>query len=167
MHIIHTHIRIACIHDNINFLVYNRFFFIAYIAPFLQPPPGAPPQNLGQCGYNSCMTPLSINLAIIFGTRLLVSNTVDAVVNWLTYKDKIAAETANVDSKGLTMAEADYILLPYNSLLDNITNYADLAVSYGYMVLFVVALPIAPLLSLITSYVKLKYTMWKQLMVRG
>ncbi len=36
--------------------------------------------NTGECGYNTCMTALAINLGIILGTRL----TVDNFVEWMT-----------------------------------------------------------------------------------
>ena len=111
------------------------------------------------------MTPLFINLAFIFGTNLIVTNTINFITPWVTYKMKKYTETQGIDASLLTPAELDYVLVPYNGLLDGIYNYADLAVQYGFMVLFVVALPISPALSLLNCYVKLKFLMWKQLSV--
>lgn len=112
------------------------------------------------------MQPLSVNLAIIFGTKLTVTNLIDFLYPWVCYKMKKAEETKGVNTEELTVAERDYLLMPYNSMLDGIYLYADRAVEFGFMILFVVALPISPLLSLVNCYIKLKFQMWKQLSVR-
>lgn len=116
------------------------------------------------------MRPLSINLVTIFGTKLTVTNGLSMILPWNDARTKRAAETAKlpegVDASQMTRAEEDYILLEFNGLLDDIFNYADLTIEFGYMILFVVALPIAPMFSLINSYIKLKFVLWKQLSVR-
>lgn len=144
--------------------ILSRFFYIAFIAPYLPPPPHALKQ-MGQCGYSSCMEPLSINVAIVFAFRLLGTNLIDMVTPWALYKYNFYVETKGVDPNKLTEAERNYVMAPYHSLLDNVYNYADLMIQYGYMVLFVVALPISPLLSIFWCYVKLKFLVWKQVNV--
>lgn len=52
---------------------YSSFFFLAFIATNLNPPSDNPNNYIGQCGASNCMEPLSINLAIIYGTITYLS----------------------------------------------------------------------------------------------
>jgi hypothetical protein len=145
---------------------YASFFFLAFIASNLARPDNAPENFLGQCGATNCMEPLSINLAIIFGTRLTLTNVLDVLIPYITYKRKVAAETAGIDSqKELTPAEKDYMLMPYDIRTQSLQNYADTAVQYGFTLLFITALPIASFFSLVNNYVKVKFTAKKLLTV--
>ena len=58
------------------------------------------------------------------------------------------------------------MLLPFDGRLMSITDYADTAIQFGFSVLFVTALPVATCLSLINNYVKVKFSVWKQIGVR-
>ena len=93
---------------------YASFFFIAFIAAYLEEPPGTPSNWVGQCGGPDCMTPLSINLAIIFGTRLTLSNFLDIFIPYMTYKNKLKEETKGIEGKTLTPAEHDFTLIIYD-----------------------------------------------------
>lgn len=139
---------------------YSSFFFLAFIAQNLTKPNGVTDDFVGQCGASSCMEPLSINLAIIFGTRLFCNNATDLIMARIAYEKKQKEETAGAEDK-LTPAEKNYVLLEYNATLDNIGNFADTAIQFGFSTLFVSALPIASLLSLIANYVKVKMLAWK------
>mmetsp|Transcript_10604 Transcript_10604/g.14610 ORF Transcript_10604/g.14610 Transcript_10604/m.14610 type:complete len:162 (-) Transcript_10604:436-921(-) len=108
------------------------------------------------------MQPLSINLAIIFGTRLTLTNFLDIFIPYWNYKNKLKEETKGVTNE-LTPPEKDYILMNYDPMLESILNYADTAVQYGYSMLFVTALPIASFFSLFSNYVKVKFNAWKLL----
>eukprot|EP00595_Chromulina_sp_UTEXLB2642_P003694 CAMPEP_0196764098 /NCGR_PEP_ID=MMETSP1095-20130614/5350_1 /TAXON_ID=96789 ORGANISM="Chromulina nebulosa, Strain UTEXLB2642" /NCGR_SAMPLE_ID=MMETSP1095 /ASSEMBLY_ACC=CAM_ASM_000446 /LENGTH=707 /DNA_ID=CAMNT_0042118727 /DNA_START=171 /DNA_END=2294 /DNA_ORIENTATION=- len=153
---------------------YASFFFLAFIAQNLPASPGTDPTFLGQCGYINCMQPLSINLGIIFGSRLFVTNILDLLIPYLKMKYNEYSETKDKNestlealkkdsSKHLSPAELDYIKLPYD-MNDNILNYADTAVQYGFMVLFASALPIACFISMINSYIKIRVNAYKQAM---
>ncbi len=139
---------------------YSSFFFLAFIAQNLTRPDGVADDFVGQCGASSCMEPLSINLAIIFGTRLFCNNATDLIMAKMAYDKKQKEETSGAEDK-LTPAEKNYVLLEYNATLDNINNFADTAIQFGFASLFVSALPIASLLSLIANYVKVKMLAWK------
>ena len=65
------------------------------------------------------------------------------------------------EGQGLTLAEEQYLLLPYNEILDSIQNYADTAIQFGFMTLFITALPIASTFSFINGVVKVKTNSWK------
>eukprot|EP01035_Chromulina_nebulosa_P019942 gene19942-25908_t len=153
---------------------YGSFFFLAFIAQSLPASPGTDPSFLGQCGYVNCMQPLSINLGIIFGSRLFVTNILDLLIPYLKMKYNEYNETKDKNestieslkkhsSSHLSPAELDYIKLPYD-MNDNILNYADTAVQYGFMVLFASALPIACFISMINSYIKIRVNAYKQAM---
>jgi len=142
---------------------YASFFFLAFIAAYLPPPKAAAgDQVLGECGASNCMQPLSINLATIFGSRLTITNFLDVFVPWYSHKRKIKKETEGIEEgTPLTPAEEDYFLLPYDSTVASITNYADTAVQYGFTLLFITALPCASFFSLVNNYIKVKFLIWK------
>eukprot|EP01039_Chlorochromonas_danica_P003789 gene3789-4139_t len=141
---------------------YASFFFLAFIAAYLSKPDDAPDNYTGQCGAENCMEPLSINLAIIFGTRLVLKNLTDLFIPWYSAVQKRKQETADIAADlTLTAPEEDYVLMNYNSMLEGISNYADLAIQYGFACLFVTALPIASFLSIVSNYVKAKAVGWK------
>jgi hypothetical protein len=136
---------------------YASFFFLAFIAMYLSPPPDVPDDYVGQCGYSDCMEPLSVNLAIIFGTRLILNNIIQVVQPWYQSRQKRKEEMKDVAVDAFfTPPEEDYILIPYNDQIENIKNYADCAIQFGFGTLFVSALPISPFLSLVSNYVKSK-----------
>ncbi|RYG65223.1 hypothetical protein EON64_12375, partial [archaeon] len=141
---------------------YASFFFLAFIASNLQNSDDDNDDNSGQCGASNCMEPLAINLAIIFGTRLIVKNLTDIFLPWYAAASKRKTELKGVATdKLLTPAEEDYVLINYDPMIENIGNYADAAIQFGFAVLFVTALPIASFLSLVSNYVKAKVIGWK------
>jgi hypothetical protein len=141
---------------------YASFFFLAFIASNLPRPSDAPENYLGQCGASNCMEPLSINLAIIFGSRLTFGNVSDIFLPYIDYKSKIKRETSGIsEDKYITPPETDYMLLNYDNMADSIENYADTAVQYGFSLLFITALPCASFFSLISCYFKVKFNAWK------
>ena len=142
---------------------YASFFFLAFIAGNLEPPPNQQAGFQGQCGWVNCMQPLSVNLAIIFGSRLTVTNLLDMLLPIYAWWSKKKAETEGKDVSLLTPPEHDYVLQEANILLDSIQNFADTAVQYGFTVLFITALPIATFFSLVSNYIKVKLQLWKLL----
>ncbi|RYH21304.1 hypothetical protein EON65_21005 [archaeon] len=143
---------------------YASFFFIAFIAGNLERPDNVPDDFLGQCGATNCMEPLSINLAIIFGSRLTITNLIDIAIPYFTHNQKIKKETSGIEEAkkvDITKAENEYYLMQYKPMIDSIQNYADTAVQYGFTLLFITALPCASFFSLLNNYVKVKFTTWK------
>ncbi len=112
------------------------------------------------------MRPLSLNLAIIFIARITAKNLLDLLVPYIKCVIKIRRATSDMASRrGLTPPEMDLMLMEYDSTLESIRIYADSAVQFGFMLLFVTALPCAMLLSLVNNYVKMKFNAWKILTV--
>lgn len=153
---------------------YASFFFLAFIAQYLDRPEGVSSNYLGQCGYTNCMQPLTVNLAIIFGSRLVIGNFLAFFIPLVSVRLHIYEETLvkkdgasrRIPFKDLSTPEKDYMLLPYDSMFDSITNYVDTAVQYGYMVLFATALPCACFFSMASAYVKLRINAFIQAEVR-
>jgi hypothetical protein len=110
------------------------------------------------------MRPLAINLAILFGTRLVVTNFTTVFFPWLSNfmnKKKALEECKHLS---FTPAEHQRHLLPDEAVLDSIERYSDVAIQYGYMVLFATALPIACAVSAIQCILKARIDAW--LMIR-
>ena len=49
----------------------------------------------------------------------------------------------------MSTAEDDYLLMPIDPMSESINSYADTAIQFGFVSLFVTALPAAPVLALI------------------
>ena len=86
---------------------YASFFYLAFIAQFF-----------GECPDDSdggCMYSLTINLLIIFGTRL-ASNVVELLIPFIVYRFNLAREmkSLNYDISKLTQPEREALLLPYD-----------------------------------------------------
>ena len=113
------------------------------------------------------MEPMSINLAIIFGTRLFLNNFLDVALPYHSKISKIKEETKGVDaSVVLTPGEKDYMLIRYDGMIESINAYADTAIQYGYTMLFITALPCASFLSLVNNWARIKFYIYKLLNVR-
>ncbi len=67
--------------------------------------------------------------------------------------------------KILSPPEMDFLLMEYDTILENVRKYSDTAIQYGYTVLFIACLPVAPLLTVFYNYLKVKFQSWKLLMV--
>ena len=111
------------------------------------------------------MQPLSVNLAIIFGSRLVINNFISIVLPWIALKMKISSETKNADASTLSRAEKDYMLSEYIIQTKDLQRMADVVIEYGYMILFIVALPISCGLSMVNSIFKVKFAMWSHVEV--
>lgn len=142
---------------------YSSFFFLAFVAPFIPNNiPGSP--YPGECGANSCMEPLSINLGIIFGTRLIVKPIVELFSNrffhWMRLRENTKIPGTKYNEMNLkdvlTPPEKEFAMLPYDSVYESILTYADVAIQFGYMTLFATALPISCVFTLVSVYINLR-----------
>lgn len=142
---------------------YSSFFFLAFIAQYLDKPDGVDDDSVvGQCGASTCMPSLTTNLAILFGTRIFVNNVIDLATAYSTFITKLRNESKNIASNVvLTNPEFNYYMNPFSIINENIKNYSDCAIQFGFSSLFVMALPCATFLNLISSAVKVRLTVFK------
>jgi hypothetical protein len=105
-------------------------------------------------------------LAIIFGVRLFIQNGLDILIPYATYRATLKRETDNSIGEGLdpsdklSPAECDFMKMPYNSIVDSIAMFADTAIQFGFMTMFVTALPISGFFTLLNNFIKVKLQIW-------
>lgn len=144
---------------------YTSFYYLAFIAPYLPRPPsldddGPEGDFVGECGFDDCMKPLAVNLGIIFGTALTVNNVMEVGLPLIQNYMKQRAESKGASGVA-TVPELQYNLLSYDVISNSIQDYAEIAVQFGYMTIFIVALPASCLVALINNFVELKIDGWK------
>lgn len=143
---------------------YISFFYVAYIAMWLPTGDDENPNFLGQCGFYNCMEPLSWNLAIIYGSRITVDNIVAIASDYYYYLLKNYEETAGVATGVyIPTPEREYMLLPSDTLMDNLELFSDVAVQFGFTMLFSAALPISLAFTLLSNYLRVKLQLWKSI----
>jgi anoctamin-10/anoctamin-7 len=136
---------------------YNSLFYIAFFKQY---------DDTGCPDGDHCLTELQVQLGILFGTALVVNNTLEIVIPSIK---TLVAERQNraAPAAGATGAdgqpappaddkrsqwEKEFELLPYTTFED----FDEMVVQYGYVTLFVVAFPLAPLAALINNYVEIR-----------
>lgn len=143
----------------------HLFFYIAFIK-----------EGAGDPCAGSCMSELSYALAIIFCTRLFIGNAqevfVPVAMSW--YKKRLESQGVEGETEiekerrlhaaaNMSKAESQYTLEEYDAMMGAIDDYAELAIQYGYVTLFVAAFPIAPLLAFGSNIVEIRTDGWKLL----
>ncbi|CAM9404304.1 unnamed protein product [Ectocarpus sp. 13 AM-2016] len=125
---------------------YASLFYIAFVQPFTT-----------GCSYESCLDSLCQSLAIIFCTRLAIANTVEIYLpRYLMMKKKKKEKEGTSEDAVFTEAEAEYVLETYDEMMGPLGDMSEIAIQFGYVTLFVVSFPIAPLLAWISNYVEVR-----------
>ena len=131
----------------------NSYAPLYYIA-FLQEPVFGDACEYGGCLSDLCVT-LAItvggNIAAIFATSYVVPSFKIAYMKWREGGHAAAMSTPELQD----------LMVHYDAQLDTIAAYMQLARSFGYMILFIVAFPITPLLSYVSNYLQLRVDAWK------
>jgi len=147
---------------------YNTLFYIAFFKQFdstvhfcaATPHDGGiskasllkgPPYVLESVPAHDCLKELQTQLGVVFVLLIVINNAVEIIAPM--YAQYAAAkENRAVDAQGKeiikTLAEVEFELAPYESTFDD---FDEMAIQYGYVSLFVVAFPLAPLLALISN----------------
>ncbi|CAM9545997.1 unnamed protein product [Ectocarpus sp. 8 AP-2014] len=112
---------------------YGGFIYLAFI--------GEP--VIGVACEKSCMSLLATNLTIVFVVQLVVGNLTEVLIPYIKYTMRVKAEKRG-DGHGHDGVPV-------------------LAVQFGYITLFVVAFPLAPLLALANNYVEARSDAFKLL----
>jgi hypothetical protein len=133
---------------------YCSFFYLAFLATSTN----AEDDALAECSGSACMVPLAINLAVIFGTRLLSNNFSGLVVPYLQYLWRMRD---GIGDAVLTRPQREFMMEYFDTMKNTLYDYANLAIMFGYISLFVTALPFAACAGLISIYVESKGAAWK------
>lgn len=108
------------------------------------------------------MEPLAVNLAIIFGSRLITGNFLELLLPYLSYQFKYNAELVTRGGK-MSRPEREHLLDPYDSRKSSLIDYAEVAIQFGYNAIFATALPASAAFALISNVVEIKGDAWKLL----
>ena len=104
---------------------------------------------------------LASNLAIIYSS-LTIDNAVAIVRDYYNYMSKQSSEMSGVQPGSyIPPPETQFMLLESDVLNDNLEQFSDVAIQFGFTMLFVTALPISMLGTLASNYVRVKLQLWK------
>jgi len=106
--------------------------------------------------YGACLAELQLQLAmlivfLIVGDNLLEIS-IPLLTRWRSAKENQAVD-ANKQEIKKTAPEEQYDLAPYESTFED---FDELTQQYGYVILFIVAFPLGPLLVLINNFIEIR-----------
>ena len=106
--------------------------------------------------YGNVMSDLCVTLLIIFVTNLVSKNIFSSVVPkvqaYMNFRDQ-GGETAE---NGMSAPELQFLMLPFDGELEVLLAYNDLVIQLGYVSLFVVAFPGAPVLAFVSNWITIR-----------
>jgi len=136
---------------------FASFYYIAFVAHFLG---GCTPAKSD----NDCMAPLATNVGIIYVTRIVSSVVFDIIMPYGQHAKKAKSKSAE-ELKMLSGPEFEYEMDAYNTIDQSMKDYSAMALHFGYIALFIAALPIAGFLGFISAIIEVKNSAWKLLSV--
>ncbi|ETO32379.1 hypothetical protein RFI_04733 [Reticulomyxa filosa] len=106
---------------------------------------------------------LQLQLASLFVTAIVIQNLVEVLVPYLIGKINAKREEKAAADRGETVppksaAEEQMVLTPFANTIDDMS---EMVIQFGYVTMFVIALPITPLLALINNVLELKVDGYK------
>ena len=101
---------------------------------------------------------LELDLVIIFGAALAVQNGMSIILPRIQSAQKFKAEGGGTKEaeNGMSVPELQYLMLPFDQELEVLMQYNALVLQLGYVVLFAVAFPGAPLCAFLTNYASIR-----------
>ncbi|XP_072495672.1 anoctamin-9 isoform X2 [Notamacropus eugenii] len=148
------------------FQFFTHFSSLIYTAFFLGRINGHPGNQvriggqwrLEECHPSGCMMDLFVQMAIIMGLKQTLSNCVEYLSPWLTYrirKLKDWPQSRRLHDPSLEEWLKNYSLKEVNvfSLFDE---FMEMMIQYGFTTIFVAAFPLAPLLALFSNIFEIR-----------
>jgi len=131
---------------------YNSLFYVAFFKQY--------DDNAGGCLSGSCMQELQTQLATLFVTMVTTNNVVEAItpiiMNYLNARKNRAFTEPQGDEAPReipkSQAEDEFEKMEVDTFVD----FDEMVIQYGYVTLFVVAFPLAPLLALINNFIEIR-----------
>lgn len=131
---------------------YNSLFYIAFFKRY--------DDFVGGCINNDCLRELQRQLLTIMIVNIVVNNAVEVIsVRAKLILAQRAQSASSTDESGYktdvrkSRAEQDFERGEFESTFDD---FDELAIQYGFVSLFVVAFPLAPLLALVNNYIEIR-----------
>eukprot|EP01129_Flabellula_baltica_P010422 TRINITY_DN4400_c0_g1_i3.p1 TRINITY_DN4400_c0_g1~~TRINITY_DN4400_c0_g1_i3.p1 ORF type:complete len:602 (-),score=97.09 TRINITY_DN4400_c0_g1_i3:6-1811(-) len=103
---------------------------------------------------NMCLQELSTSLMTIFLTRLIVNQSMEIGLPWLSRKIGLCCTNSCQIEKQTTFVREQTALSDSGEILDQ---YNEIVIQFGYIVLFSAVFPLAPLASLINNIIEIKF----------
>eukprot|EP01038_Epipyxis_sp_PR26KG_P011020 gene11020-14800_t len=133
---------------------FSSLTYISFVKPFIL--------TLDPCVQSGCMSELQSSLGTIFLTRLATGSILKVLIPYINSQLKEKAESkGGIDKDDFTEPERAFIQEEYHVLLGPFGDYADLIIQFGYTTMFIVAYPLATLMSFVSNYVALRINAWK------
>ena len=136
---------------------YASFYYLAFVAPYRPPPPGASSDSVGECGFKDCMAALAVNLGITFGLRMTLTNFILWLYPFYSRRSRRNVENKHAGSRPRSPAEQEFIKEPFDNFDGFLLLYSDAATFFGYAVLFTAALPSAPFFAFVNKYYGIRF----------
>ncbi|KAM6896348.1 anoctamin-6 [Lycodopsis pacificus] len=142
---------------------YSSCFYIAFAKGKAVGYPGRPVYLLGkyrneECDPGGCLIELTTQLAIIMGGKAIWNNIQEVLLPWV--KNLIFLYTRGPSDKAIPRWEQDYQLQPFSNL-GLFREYLEMVIQFGFVTLFVVSFPLAPLLALVNNLCEIRVDAWK------
>uniref|UniRef100_A0A6A7G539 Anoctamin n=1 Tax=Hirondellea gigas TaxID=1518452 RepID=A0A6A7G539_9CRUS len=126
---------------------FNTLFYIAFVK-----------QHIDGCDDNDCQSELRIQLAMVFGTQIILGNLSEMLTPYLTTKWKTRQETKNIGSKSanelvadMTAPERQFLLEEVSSTFDD---FDEMIIQFGYVTLFFVAFPLVSIFAIANNCIE-------------
>jgi anoctamin-10/anoctamin-7 len=133
---------------------YNSLFYIAFLKGGIENNCDAFTKDDGTIGYTGdCLADLSYGLAIVFGSLIVINNTLEVGIPALKGYLRGKKESKGFEDKEKSFPEGDFEMEVYESTFGD---YDEMAIQFGFVCLFVVAFPLAPLLALANNILEVK-----------
>jgi len=114
---------------------YASLFYIAFVK-----------MHDSGCKNDDCLGELQMQLGVIFLTQIIVNNAIELAGPWVT--KKLAQRKMAKTEAQETAAEMEFGMSQYES---SFSDFDELVLQFGYLTLFVVCFPIAPLVALLAN----------------
>mmetsp|Transcript_3548 Transcript_3548/g.3695 ORF Transcript_3548/g.3695 Transcript_3548/m.3695 type:complete len:364 (-) Transcript_3548:395-1486(-) len=116
------------------------------------------------CIDDSCMGELAQQLFIVFISQFMIGIVVQSILPRIKiyFRARDEAKGSNLKGRTFSTIENEYMMDEYDRV-DSIQDYKYIVLQFGFLTLFVAAVPFAPFLAMIINYLEIRVDGWKLL----